>query len=80
MVLPESLLALRPDIIDRNGILLATDLKVSSLFAEPRRIVDADEALEKLSTVLLRLPFQSYYKRLTSDAGFVRLSARLARF
>lgn len=70
-------LALRPDIVDRNGLLLATDVKVSSLFAEPRRIVDADEALEKLSTVLPELPFQSYYRRLTSDAGFVWLKRQI---
>lgn len=71
-------LALRPDIVDRNGLLLATDVKVSSLFAEPRRIVDADEALEKLATVLPELPFQSYYKRLTSDAGFVWLKRQIS--
>ena len=33
----------RPDILDRNGEMLATDLKTPSLFAEPRRIIDADE-------------------------------------
>jgi cell division protein FtsI (penicillin-binding protein 3) len=44
--------ASRPDIVDRNGEVLATDIKTASLFAEPRRIVDADEAIEKLSTVL----------------------------
>lgn len=71
-------LALRPDILDRNGHLLATDVKVSSLFAEPRRIVDADEALEKLATVLPDLPFQTYYKRLTSDTGFVWLKRQIS--
>ena len=34
--------AARPDILDRNGRLLATDLKTYSLFAEPRRIIDVD--------------------------------------
>ena len=34
----------RPDLVDRNGEILATDLKVPSLFAEPRRIIDPDEA------------------------------------
>ena len=29
----------RPDIVDRNGVVLATDVKVMSVFAEPRRIV-----------------------------------------
>ncbi len=43
--------ASRPDIVDRNGEVLATDIKTASLFAEPRRIVDADEVIEKLSSV-----------------------------
>ena len=30
----------RPDIIDRNGQALATDIKAPSLFGEPRRIID----------------------------------------
>ena len=30
----------RPDIVDRNGEVLATDVKSPSLFGEPRRIID----------------------------------------
>ena len=36
----------RPDLVDRNGEVLATDIKTASLFAEPRNIVDPDEATE----------------------------------
>ena len=32
--------AARPDILDRNGEILATDIKFASLYAEPRRVVD----------------------------------------
>lgn len=45
-------IASRPDIIDRNGELLATDLDMVSLYADPRRIVDADEVVEKLAAVI----------------------------
>ena len=38
----------RPDILDRNGEVLATDLKTPSLFGEPRKIIDVDEAVELL--------------------------------
>src|SRR4051812_16919812 len=31
----------RPDILDRNGEVLATDVLTPSLFAAPRRIIDA---------------------------------------
>src|SRR5947208_15365217 len=33
----------RPDIVDRNGAILATDVKAASMFGEPRRIIDKDE-------------------------------------
>src|SRR5262249_47218219 len=35
----------RPDILDRNGEILATDVKAPSLFAEPRKLIDVDEAV-----------------------------------
>src|SRR5690606_20098374 len=42
----------RPDIVDRNGAILATDVKAPSLFAEPRRLIDVDEAVELLTAAL----------------------------
>jgi len=69
--------ASRPDIIDRNGEVLATDIKTASLFAEPRRIVDADEVLEKLSTVLPDIDYEQTYHKLKTDAGFVWLRRQL---
>ncbi|TIN01829.1 MAG: penicillin-binding protein 2, partial [Mesorhizobium sp.] len=56
--------ASRPDIVDRNGEVLATDIKTASLFAEPRRIVDADEAIEKLATVLPEIDYEQTYHKL----------------
>ncbi len=44
----------RPDIVDRNGEVLATDVKAPSLFAEPRRLIDKDEAIELLTGTLAR--------------------------
>ncbi|RUX21607.1 MULTISPECIES: penicillin-binding protein 2 [unclassified Mesorhizobium] len=69
--------ASRPDIVDRNGEVLATDIKTASLFAEPRRIVDADEAIEKLSTVLPDIDYEQTYRKLKSGAGFVWLQRQL---
>ena len=69
--------ASRPDIVDRNGEVLATDIKTASLFAEPRRIVDADEAIEKLSTVLPDIDVEQTYHKLKSGAGFVWLRRQL---
>ncbi|WP_156850747.1 peptidoglycan D,D-transpeptidase FtsI family protein [Bartonella refiksaydamii] len=63
-------LTARPDIIDRNGRLLATDIKTYSLFVEPRRIIDVDETIELLSTVLPDLNWQETYKRLKRKSSF----------
>jgi len=71
-------LASRPDIVDRNGEVLATDIKTSSLFAEPRNIIDADETLELLSTVLPGLDPEQTWHKLKSGAGFVWLKRQLS--
>src|SRR5690606_35299476 len=70
--------ASRPDIVDRNGEVLATDINTASLFAEPRRIVDVDEAVEKLLTVLSDLDVEMAYRRLSTQAGFVSLRRQLS--
>lgn len=38
----------RPDILDRGGRLVATDVAVPSLYADPAMILDLDEVIEKL--------------------------------
>jgi cell division protein FtsI (penicillin-binding protein 3) len=70
-------LASRPDILDRNGEVLATDIKTASLYAEPRKIIDPDEAIELLSTVLPDLNFEQTYSRLKSKAAFAWLKRGL---
>jgi cell division protein FtsI (penicillin-binding protein 3) len=70
--------AARPDIVDRNGQVLATDIKTASLFAEPRRIVDADEAIELLSTILPDIDYEDTYRKFKSGAGFVWLRRQLS--
>ncbi|MEI9915990.1 MAG: hypothetical protein WDN29_09405 [Methylovirgula sp.] len=50
----DTVAAARPDILDRNGAVLATDIKVTSVFAEPRRIIDRDEAVDQLSNIFPR--------------------------
>jgi cell division protein FtsI (penicillin-binding protein 3) len=39
----------RPDILDRGGRLVATDVAVPSLYADPALIIDLDEVIEKLT-------------------------------
>ncbi|MEO1398693.1 MAG: penicillin-binding transpeptidase domain-containing protein, partial [Pseudomonadota bacterium] len=42
----------RPDIVDRNGRLLANDVVIPSLYADPSIVLDADEVADKLSVVM----------------------------
>ncbi|WP_026607085.1 peptidoglycan D,D-transpeptidase FtsI family protein [Methylocapsa acidiphila] len=63
--------AARPDILDRNGEVLATDVKVMSVFAEPRRIIDKDEAVELLTAVLPDVDARELRTRLGSRKGFI---------
>jgi cell division protein FtsI (penicillin-binding protein 3) len=39
--------AARPDIVDRNGVTLATDIRVYWLHADPAKILNADETAEQ---------------------------------
>jgi len=63
--------AARPDILDRNGEVLATDVKVMSIFAEPRRLIDKDEAVELLTAALPDVNAAELRKKLGSRKGFV---------
>jgi cell division protein FtsI (penicillin-binding protein 3) len=67
----------RPDILDRNGEILATDVRASSLFAEPHRIIDVDDAVELLTTVLPDLDAVEIRKRLSSKRRFVWLKREI---
>jgi cell division protein FtsI (penicillin-binding protein 3) len=42
----------RPDIVDRHGRLLATDVGLHSLYADPLLVQDIDETIEKLTAAL----------------------------
>ncbi len=61
----------RPDLVDRNGELLATDIKTMSVFAEPNRIIDKDEAVELITAVLPDVDAKELRERLGSKKGFV---------
>jgi cell division protein FtsI (penicillin-binding protein 3) len=67
----------RPDIVDRNGEVLATDVKAPSLFGEPRRIIDKDEAIELLTATLPDLDTAEVRERLSSKKGFVWLKREI---
>jgi cell division protein FtsI (penicillin-binding protein 3) len=63
--------AARPDIVDRNGETLATDVKTVSVFAEPRNVIDKDEAVELLTAVLPDLDARELRDKLNTRRGFI---------
>ena len=67
----------RPDIVDRNGETLATDIRTASLFAEPRYVVDPDEATELLVSVLPDLDRTRLRRELASNAKFAYIKREI---
>ncbi len=67
----------RADIVDRNGRLLATTLDSPSLFANPKQIIDAADATQKLAKVLPSLSTAQVYAKLTSEKSFVWIKRHL---
>lgn len=61
----------RPDILDRAGNVLATDINVPSVFAEPKKIVDVDETIEDITSVFPDLDVVDLRAKLSSGKDFV---------
>ncbi|KKC35608.1 cell division protein [Devosia epidermidihirudinis] len=74
----DAIQASRPPILDRNGLEMAVDIRVPSLYAEPRRIIDVEEAVRKIRTVLPDLNEKWLRDRLTGDKGFVWVQRELS--
>ena len=67
----------RPDIVDRNGHILATDIHTASLFADAERVLDVDEAIEQLTPVLPDLDVEDLRRKLQSKKRFVWIKREL---
>src|SRR5687768_8495166 len=57
----------RADILDRNGEILATHLVTGSVYANPKVIINAEEAAAKLSGLLPELDYKNILKKLKSE-------------
>src|SRR3974390_568430 len=67
----------RTYILIRNDQILATDVKAPSLFAEPRKLIDVDDAVERLTAQLPDLDASELRERLSSKRGFVWLKREI---
>lgn len=70
----------RPDLFDRNGKMIATDLKRASLYAEPNKLADSDEAAEVINSVFPELKLKDFEKKLDSDKhGFMWVKRQITQ-
>ena len=67
----------RPDILDRHGRLLATDIKGATLYADPARVIDIDEFAEQVKSVLPDLDARALRAKLRGGGRFVRIKREL---
>lgn len=67
----------RADIRDRNGLLIATSLPTRSLFADPRDVMDIEEAALKLSAVLPTISADDVRGKLAQGGRFQWIARNL---
>jgi cell division protein FtsI (penicillin-binding protein 3) len=75
--IPGPSLPARADIVDRNGKLLATSLDSPSVYANPKQILDAEDAARKLVKIFPSLDSTELYAKLTSGKSFVWIKRHL---
>ncbi|MCJ8324521.1 MAG: penicillin-binding protein 2 [Rhizobiales bacterium] len=68
----------RPDIVDRNGVMLATDLTVESLSVNPRKVADVEATIDKLRLVFPDLNWLQIRRRLNSNAKYAQIAREIS--
>jgi cell division protein FtsI (penicillin-binding protein 3) len=67
----------RPDVLDRNGRLLATDIKGATLYADPAKVIDRDELVEQVASVLPDINTADLRAKLKQGKRFVGIKREL---
>ncbi|WP_368412833.1 peptidoglycan D,D-transpeptidase FtsI family protein [Dongia sp.] len=67
----------RADILDRNGVVLATSLTTASLYANPHQIREPDAVAAQLAQVLPDMPQEPTSAKLSADKTFIWLKRNL---
>jgi len=68
----------RAQITDRNGEILAISLPTAGLYANPREMMDTDDAAAKLKRIIPRLDLDVVRARLASEKQFVYLARNIS--
>ena len=67
----------RADILDRNGEILATNLRTASLYADPKKVQNPKQAARRLARLLPSLNRAATLTLLTSDRRFIWIRRHL---
>lgn len=67
----------RAEIRDRNGNMLATSLRMASVFADPKDISDPDDAAKRIAPLLPKESVASLKEKLTRKSRFVWLKRNI---
>ena len=63
--------AQRAEIVDRNGVVLATNIVTASLYAQPREMIDPKAAADDLAQIFPDLDADLLYRRLSDGRSFM---------
>ena len=74
---PPELLS-RADIVDRNGVVLASSLPTASLYADPSEVIDAQAAANKISTIFPDVDEAKLAKNLVKGGRFLWIKRNLS--
>jgi cell division protein FtsI (penicillin-binding protein 3) len=68
----------RADIVDRNGVVLATSVPVVSAFLNPHLLLDPPDAARKIVSALPELKYEDVKEKLEADKSFVWIKRGLS--
>lgn len=74
---PEENATVRADIVDRNGVLLATSLDTASLYADPALITEPEKVAQGLVKIMPDLAYGDVLQKLQRRARFVWIRRNL---
>jgi len=74
---PPPVQPVRADIVDRNGKVLATSIATASLFADPAKIIDAEDAAKQLTGEFPDTSYSEFLDKLRGKGRFAWLRRHL---
>jgi cell division protein FtsI (penicillin-binding protein 3) len=68
----------RPSVVDRNGELMAADVKLYSVYVEPKKLIDLDDAVELINGVFPDIDHKELRRKFAKRSGFVWIKREIS--